>query len=78
MAARITIATDPARVIDGAVRAGHRWLFKRTAEEGQPLLALHPRTDNDDYRRVTFVAEATGEAVIIVVDQPLPHLERLA
>ena len=32
-------------------------------------LALHPDRNNDDYRRVTFLAEATRPADLIVVDQ---------
>jgi len=32
------------------------------------LLALHPRKDNDDYHGVTFLAEATRPADLIVVD----------
>jgi hypothetical protein len=29
--------------IRGFVRAASRWLFTRSGEEGQPLLALHPQ-----------------------------------
>ena len=49
--------------------AAGRWLFTRSGEEGQPLLALHPSTDNDDYCGVTFLVEATRQADLIVVDQ---------
>src|SRR5713226_1178528 len=59
MEAEVTIATDSARSIEDIVPAQHRWLFTRRGEEGQPLLALHPDRNNDDYRRVTFLAEAT-------------------
>jgi hypothetical protein len=59
MEAEVTIATDSGRSIEGIVPAQHRWLFTRRGEEGQPLLALHPDRNNDDYRRVTFLAEAT-------------------
>jgi hypothetical protein len=69
MEAEVTIATDSGRSIEGIVPAQHRWLFTRRGEEGQPLLALHPDRNNDDYRRVTFLAEATRQADLIVVDQ---------
>jgi hypothetical protein len=35
---------------------------------GKPLLALHPRRNNDDYRKVTFLADATRPVDLIVVD----------
>jgi hypothetical protein len=35
--------------------AHHGWLFTRRGEERRPLLALHPRKNNEDHRRVTFV-----------------------
>ncbi len=69
MEAEVTIATDSARSIEDIVPAQHRWLFSRRGEEGQPL-ALHPDRNNDDYRRVTFLAEATRPADLIVVDHP--------
>ena len=72
MAAEVTTATDGARAIEGIVPAQHRWLFTRRGEKGKPLLALHPRRNNDDYRRVTFFAEATRTADLIVVDQAAP------
>ena len=59
MADEVTIATDSARAVEGVVPVQPRWLFTRKGEKGQPLLALHPRRNNDDYRRVTFLAEAT-------------------
>jgi len=65
MAAEVTIATDSARAIEGIMPAQHRWLFTRRGEKGQPLLALHPQKDNDDYRRVTFLAEATRQAEMV-------------
>jgi hypothetical protein len=68
MEAEVTIATDSARSLEDIVPAQHRWLFTRRGEEGQPLLALHPDRNNDDYRRVTFLAEATRPADLIVVD----------
>ena len=68
MEAEVTIATDSGRSIEGIVPAQLRWLFTRRGEEGQPLLALHPDRNNDDYRRVTFLAEATRPADLIVVD----------
>jgi hypothetical protein len=69
MEAEVTIATDSARSIEDIVPAQRRWLFTRRGEKGQPLLALHPDRNNDDYRRVTFLAEATRPANLIVVDQ---------
>src|SRR5713101_4340891 len=69
MAAEEAFVIDSARTIEDIVPAQHRWLFTRRGEEGQPLLALHPRKNNDDYRRVTFLAEATRPADLIVVDQ---------
>ena len=39
-------------------------------EKGQPLHALHPTTNHDDNRGVTFLVEATRPADLIVVDQP--------
>ena len=63
MEAEVTIATDSGRSIEGIVPAQHRWLFTRRREEGQPLLALHPDRNNDDYRRVTFLAEATRRQI---------------
>ena len=65
MEAEVTIATDSGRSIEGIVPAQHRWLFTRRGEEGQPLLALHPDRNNDDYRRVTFLAEATRPAEMV-------------
>ena len=72
MADEVTIATDGTRAIEGIVPAQHWWLFTRRGEKGQPLLALHPRRNNDDYRRVTFLAEATRPADLIVVDHAVP------
>jgi hypothetical protein len=69
MEAEVTIATDSARSIEDIVPAQHRWLFTRRGEEGQPLLALHLDRNNDDYRRVTFLAEATRPARIVDVEQ---------
>jgi hypothetical protein len=40
-------------------------LFTRTREEGKPLLALHPSTNTDDYRVVTFFDEATRQKEMI-------------
>jgi len=71
MAARITIATDSARAIEAIVPAQHRWFFTRIGEEGQPLLALHPRTDDDDYRGVTLLTEATRSAKIVDAEHSL-------
>jgi len=68
MAAEEAFVIDSARTIEDIVPAQHRWLFTRRGEEGQPLLALHPRKNNDDYRRVTFLAEATRPARIVDVE----------
>ena len=69
MVAEEAFVIDSVRTIEDIVPAQHRWLFTRRGEERQPLLALHPRWNNDDYRRVTFLAEATRQADLIVVDQ---------
>jgi len=37
----------------------------RTPAERKPLPALHPNTDNDDYRVVTFLDEATRQKEMI-------------
>jgi len=69
MAAEEAFVIDSARTIEDIVPAQHRWLFTRRGEEGLPLLTLHPRKNNDDYRRVTFLAEATRPARIVDVEQ---------
>jgi hypothetical protein len=78
MAARITIATDSARAIEAIVPAQHRWFFTWIGEEGRLLLALHPRTDDDHYRGVTLLTEATRPALLIVVDHPQVAAANLA
>ena len=78
MEAEVTIATDSGRSIEGIVPAQHRWLFTRRGEEGQPLLALHPDRNNDDYRRVTFLAEATRPAKIVDVEHSPRDRARLS
>ena len=64
MAAEVTIAADSAQAIEGIVPAQHRWPFTRRGKEG----TLHPRRNNDDYRRVTFLAETRRSADLIVVE----------
>jgi hypothetical protein len=51
------------RSVQSVVLTAARWLFTRTGEEGKPLLALLPRTDNDDYPVVTFLVEATRQQI---------------
>ena len=53
------------RSVQSVVLAADPWLFTQTREEGLPLLALHPNTDNDDYRVVTFLDEATRQKEMI-------------
>ena len=60
------------RSVQSVVLAADPWLFTQTREEGLPLLALHPNTDNDDYRIVTFLDEATRrQKEMIDAAQPL-------
>ena len=47
--ASTTIATDCAWKTEGVAAPHLGGFFTRTGEEGKPLLALHPRTENDDY-----------------------------
>jgi hypothetical protein len=54
------------RNVQSVVLAAGPWLLTQTREEGKPLLALHPSTDNDDYRVVTFLDEATRCVYVIV------------
>ena len=49
--------------VESVVLTAGRWLATTTGEEGKPLLALHPRTDNDDYPVVTFLVEATRRQI---------------
>ena len=48
--------------------------FSRGGARRAALLALHPDRNNDDYRKVTFLAEATRPADLIVVDHVLGEI----
>ena len=75
---KLTTAVDGPSLKEKMGPLSNRDFSRAGARRGSPSSRSTPRRDHDDYRGVTFLAEATRPADLIVVDQLIAetHLTR--